>query len=325
MAATFLPTASSRELADLWTSTSVGDHAETGDGVLRACTMTLMVLAEASEDISTLGETVAALMPEHPARAILIRLSGPGERALTDRVYTQCWKPFGQRRQICCEQIEITASDAALADLPALVLPLAVADLPVILWCRATRLLGMPEFAEIAAMATKLVLDSAVMPDPRAALDSLAEAIRTRVLGDLAWTRLTRWREMLAQVFGNRQRLEQIAAISRVHVAFGPSYETAAWYMAAWVAGALAASGARPQVTAASAADVPSIRVELEGGDLHVTLVRRGDTLVATVNELSQCTNLAPPSDYLLMREELAIVRRDPTFEHALSAALRLA
>jgi hypothetical protein len=25
--------------------------------------------------------------------------------------------PFGQRRQICCEQVEITASDAALADL----------------------------------------------------------------------------------------------------------------------------------------------------------------------------------------------------------------
>ena len=28
------------------------------------------------------GETVAALMPEHPARAILVRLRGEGERAL---------------------------------------------------------------------------------------------------------------------------------------------------------------------------------------------------------------------------------------------------
>ena len=56
-------------------------------------------------------------MPEHPARAIVIRLRGAGERALSERVYAQCWMPFGQRRQICCEQIEITASDAALADL----------------------------------------------------------------------------------------------------------------------------------------------------------------------------------------------------------------
>lgn len=314
-----------RELADLWTSSSKAEHPEDGDGVLRACSMTLMVLAEASEDVSSLGETLAALMPEHPARVILIRLSGAGERALTDRVYTQCWKPFGQRRQICCEQIEIIASDAALDDLPALVLPLAVADLPVILWCRATRLLGMPEFGRIASMATKLVLDSGAMPDARAALDSLAEAARTRVIGDLAWTRLTRWREMLAQVFGNRQMLEQIGAISHVDVGFGPSYETSAWYMAAWVADALRAAGAHPQVTAASAADVPTIRVELEGEGLRVSLVRRAETLIATVNELSQCSSLAPPSDYLLMREELGIVRRDATFERALVSALRLA
>ena len=71
--------------------------------------------------------------------------------------------PFGQRQQICCEQIEITASDAALGDLPSVMLPLVVADLPVILWCRSARLIGMPEFAQIARMATKVVLDSAAM------------------------------------------------------------------------------------------------------------------------------------------------------------------
>src|SRR5947207_6648238 len=79
--------------------------------------MTLVVVAEESEDPSALGETIASLMPEHPARAILIRLRGAGERALSEHVYQQCWKPFGQRQQICCEQIELTASDAALGDL----------------------------------------------------------------------------------------------------------------------------------------------------------------------------------------------------------------
>jgi glucose-6-phosphate dehydrogenase assembly protein OpcA len=76
-------------------------------------------------------------MPEHPARAILVRLSGAGDRSLAERVYSQCWMPFGQRRQICCEQVEITASDAALADLQSVVLPLTVPDLPLIVWCRS--------------------------------------------------------------------------------------------------------------------------------------------------------------------------------------------
>ena len=84
-----------------------------------------------------------------------------GERALSERVYQQCWKPFGQRRQICCEQIELTASDAALGDLPSVLLPLAVPDLPVILWCRSPRLFRHEEFGEIAGNATKVVIDSA--------------------------------------------------------------------------------------------------------------------------------------------------------------------
>src|SRR5436190_14878262 len=157
MSTTVAPEKILRELSQLWSAEAKQGEA----GVLRACSMTLVVLAEESDDASALGETIAALMPEHPARAILIRLRGGGERELTERVYQQCWKPFGQRQQICCEQIELTASDAALADLPSVVLPLAVPDLPVILWCRSARLRRMAQFCEIAKMSSKVVLDSA--------------------------------------------------------------------------------------------------------------------------------------------------------------------
>ena len=167
MGATLAPDHILKELADLWVSLGK-EESEGGAGVLRACSMTLVVLAEESEDVSGLGETVAALMPEHPARTIVIRLRGAGDRTLAERVYAQCWMPFGQRRQICCEQIEITASDEALADLASVVLPLAVPDLPVIVWCRSARLVDMPEFHAIAAMARKVVLDSAEMPDGHA-------------------------------------------------------------------------------------------------------------------------------------------------------------
>jgi hypothetical protein len=42
------------------------------------------------------------------------------------------------------------------------------------------------------------------------------------------------------------------------------------------------------------------------------------------VNGVSQCTSLSQPTDYLLMREELGIVRRDPVFERALTRAASL-
>jgi glucose-6-phosphate dehydrogenase assembly protein OpcA len=300
-----------KELAELW----VHEGAGSGSSVLRACTMTLIVAAD--EDAAALGETIAALMPEHPARAVHIRLTGPRGRVLSERVYQQCWMPFGQRRQICCEQVEINAADEALADLPSVVLPLAVADLPVILWCRTPRLLGMPEFGAMAAMATKVVVDSGGMPDAADAVRRIAGANASGlVVADLAWTRLTRWREMLSQVFENKERLAQLADVGRVTVEYGPGYETAARYMAAWIGGA---TGARVELRAAEA----TLRIVLTGKDLRIELARRDGTLTVTVNEISHCTSLPHPTDYVLMREELAIVRRDPVFARVLEAAAR--
>jgi glucose-6-phosphate dehydrogenase assembly protein OpcA len=311
-----------RELTDLWATVGT----ESGAGVLRACTMTLVVLTDASDDAAALGETMAALMPEHPARTIVVRLSGSGERALAERVYAQCWMPFGQRQQICCEQIEITASDAALADLPSVMLPLAEPDLPVIVWSRSARLFEMPPFGAMARMAAKVVVDSAAFADPKRALRLLAEMARSGVpLGDLAWTRLTRWREMLARLFENRNYLVKLARISIVQVVYNGEFATSAWYMSAWIAEALRDAGVSAQVVVGAGSDPAPLRVELTGGGFHVALERQEDRLVITVDDARNCTNMPQPTDYLMMREELGIVRRDPVFERTLASAARLA
>jgi glucose-6-phosphate dehydrogenase assembly protein OpcA len=306
-----------RELADLWVSLG---------SVLRACTLTLVVLEEASDDAAALGETIAALMPEHPARTIVVRLSGAGERALAERVYAQCWMPFGERRQICCEQIEITASDAALADLPSVVLPLAAPDLPLIVWSRSARLFEMPPFGAVARMAAKVVVDSAGFADAKRALRLLAETASSGVLlGDLAWTRLTRWREMLARLFENRDYLAKLARISSARVVYNGEFATSAWYMGAWIMDALADAGVSAKLVVGAGSGPTSLSVELAGGGFRVELVRQEDRLVITIDNAQNCTNLPQPSDYLLMREELGIVGRDAVFERTLASAARLA
>ena len=320
MSATVAPEKILKELAALWVEEGKQGEA----GVLRACSMTLVVMAEEGEDTGALGETIAALMPEQPSRAILVRLRAGGERALSERVYQQCWRPFGQRQQICCEQIELTASDAALGDLPSVLLPLIVADLPVILWCRSPRLAEMAEFGEIARLASKVVLDSAAFGEAAQALECLAEEqARGMRVADLAWTRLTRWREMLARVFENRDYLARLPGITQVDVAWGAGYETAALYLAAWAQNALSDAGVAAKARVARGAE--TIRIELAGAELNVALWREGETLVVTVNGLANRTHLPPPSDYLQMREELGIVRRDTVFDRALSTAARLA
>ena len=113
-----------KDLSTLWVD--LAKESEQGAGVLRACTMTLLVLAGEEDDPQEIGEIIAGVMPEHPSRAILVRVTAGGERSLEARVFSQCWKPFGERRQICAEQIEITSAEAALGDVPSVVLPLIV-------------------------------------------------------------------------------------------------------------------------------------------------------------------------------------------------------
>jgi glucose-6-phosphate dehydrogenase assembly protein OpcA len=316
-----------KELSALWVASGKEGEGANAAGVLRACSMTLVVLAETGDDRAALGETIAALMPEHPARALVIHLSGAGPRALTEQVTQQCWKPFGKGPQICCEQVEITASDAALADLPLVLLPLVVPDLPVIVWCRSPRLLRMPEFGEIARMATRVVMDSAGFADIAGVIGWMSDATgQGLTIGDLSWTRLTRWREMLSHVFENRDYLAKLSRISEVRVEFAGELGVSAWLMGAWVANALADAGVQAalRVEKQDGAAPHSLRLELAGPEVRVALARQGERLVITVNHLSNCTNLPQPSDYLLMREELGIVRRDAVFERSLVSAARL-
>ncbi|HEX3745765.1 MAG TPA: glucose-6-phosphate dehydrogenase assembly protein OpcA [Bryobacteraceae bacterium] len=325
MSATISPERILKELADLWVDSGKQGQAEGGSGVLRACSMTLLVLAEAQEDTQDLGETIAALMPEHPARTILVRLSGAGDRSLAERVYSQCWMPFGQRRQICCEQVEITVSDGALADLQSVVLPLTVADLPLIVWCRSSRLLGMPAFREIANLAHKVILNSSTAADPAALLPRMSGAIEHGImLGDLSWTMLTRWREMLAQVFENQANAALLRRVDGIDVEWGGSRYLPALYLGAWVRDSLAAAGGAPRLQFARTSDGDALRVRLSGDGVTAEVERADDRMVVTLNGSSQCTNLPQATDYLLMREELGIVRHDPVFEKTLTSAAGL-
>jgi len=337
LSTTIQPQTILHELAELWVTLGKESAPDQGSGVLRACTMTLLTVVEESEDTSDIWSVMAALMPEHPSRAIVIRFRPSAERALSSRVFSQCWMPFGQRRQICCEQIEITASDASLPDLPAVILPLAVADLPVVLWCRGARLFGLEDFPQLASIAGKVVLDSAAMGGAADILGRLDGLTRSgRILADLAWTRLTRWRQMLAQIFENRGYLARLAKVQQVRIGFGGGAPPpGAYYLGAWLLDCLEGAGARPSLTwdpAEKAVKGELVRVELnaaEGDGLRVSIALSGDPerqcAEVRVNTLANRTVFARDNDYTLLRQELSIPGRDPVFEKSLARAARMA
>ena len=334
MSATIQPERVLRELAELWVTLGKESDPSHSSGVLRACTMTLITLVEEAEDPSDVWSTMAALMPEHPSRAIVIRFRESAARDLSSRVFSQCWMPFGHRRQICCEQVEISASDASLPDLAPVVLPLAVADLPVIVWCRSARLFSLPDFSQIAKIAHKLILDSSSFPDPPGILAQIRDG--KKVVGDLAWTRLTRLRELISQIFETRDYLARLPGVNKVKVAYGGSvHPTSAYYLAAWVLDCLEKAGGHPQVEWEAAASEPAgriSRIELAGpadGGLRVSISISGDRerqcAEVHIDSLPTHNAFPPDNDYMLLREELAIPTRDAVYERTLARAAKLA
>ncbi|MCL5745646.1 MAG: glucose-6-phosphate dehydrogenase assembly protein OpcA [Acidobacteria bacterium] len=329
MGITNSPEQITRDLEELWAS--LGGQGEQGSGVLRASSMSLLVLADEGDDPARIGETLAAIMPEYPSRAILIRVRAAAERLSQVRVSAQCWEPFGQRRQICCEKVEMDISEPSLADVPGLVAPVLIPELPVVLWCRGARIFEMPAFQAIAALAGKLLIDSEAFPEPEAILKRMAELAGTgRVLSDLAWTRLTRWRELIAQIFENPSYLAQLPEVAEVRIRVaGGKITVPARYLAAWLtAGIRTAGGAAKPVfsTGAGGGAGTLLRVELmrEGVLASIAMVD-GNTAEIRAGEMVSRATLAPPSDSRLLREELAITGRDPIYENTLPAAATLA
>ena len=164
-----------------------------------------------------------------------------------------------------------------------MVLPLAVPDLPLILWCRSARVFAMPEFDAMAAMADKVIIDSAAVPGDAARGPGAPDA-RRPAAGCLAI-----WPGRVSRA-GARcsRRCSRIAKSSRCarrvarHGGF-PGRRAAtrpASFMGAWVMDCLAAAGAKPDLTLARGKWTGSepaplvMRVVLEGEGIFVELMR---------------------------------------------------
>ena len=322
-----------KELATLWVSLAKEKEGagETGTGVLRAISMTLIAAVDEKEDPAEVSETVAMLMREHPSRAITLRLVRETGRVLTSRVYAQCWMPFGQRRQICCEQIEITASDAALEDLPSVVLPLSVPDLPVILWCRSARLFSLPHFDALADVATKIIIDGSGGESPARVIERLRSTIRSgRLVADLAWTRITRWRELISRVLENLSLFAQLSGEVEVVIHHGgPRPRLGTHYLAAWLANSLESCGARVALTIEKDADGSGLggvqSISIRAGDaVNLHLQAEGGGVEIVANGLASRSTFPAPTDYSLLQEELSVPGRDAVFEAALARTARM-
>jgi glucose-6-phosphate dehydrogenase assembly protein OpcA len=296
-----------RDLRELWADLSRDQ--ESSSAVLRACAMTLIVLAEDEADAEHARQILGVLMHDQPSRAIVLRAVEGAD--LDARVFAECWKPFGSRQQICSEGIEVTADAANLGDVASLLLPLIVPDLPVVLWARGPRFFTSRFFDPLFPLAGKIIVNSLTAPNAKGALAVLKELhCRGRRVADLAWTRLTGWREALAHEF------EQAWLAESVNIVHGGPPDTSVLYFCRWMERSLPAA----RVTLESQPGSPGLRSVTVHGDRSVVVrLLDGTCLEVETGERASRSLLPTSTDDALMREELSILGPDPSFELVLS------
>jgi glucose-6-phosphate dehydrogenase assembly protein OpcA len=311
-----------KELDELWVNLGKEGSEDGSGGVLRACAMTLIVCADDGED--DLGRTLGMLMRDHPSRLIVLRLLEGDHISLSANVLAQCWMPFGKRQQICCEQIEMRVTRQGLSDAAPVVRSITAADLPVVIWCRSRTLLNTSEFEPVLRFANKLIVDSAGLADLGAQI-RLIRSVRghdTRA-ADLAWTRLTPWREAVASIFDSPENLARLDRVRRVVIDYrGALRPMASCYFPAWLAHSLR----RPlEAVCQRTGDAPCprmSRVSLQGDGLDLSIsAAHGNAIAIRSGTRDSHTVFPAPGEYELMREELMVPGEDPVFESVLNLA----
>lgn len=352
------PETLNKKISELWVTLAHGADGRNG-GVVRSSSMTLIALVDQEDDCKNLSETLAGLMRSHPNRAIVVHVRSGDSEELSAEVRAQCWLPTGQQKQLCSEQIEINASEKSLADLPSVLLPLVVPDLPVVLWCRSERSTQLPVFNELVALAPRVIFDIANFEDPLSALKRIEGISKNGyAVTDLSWTRLTRWRDMIAQVFENvacRKDLPHFRTITIDYFANPVSpVPVAAIFMAGWLVKCLGWTGlgrsrreggkrilefddgARLiyQIVGPGGAGSRLAGLSIEASDdpaIEIKLARTQDRYLDVVvnaagNPAVENRGSFPPSDDVsMLGEELSIARRDEVFTYSLPSAIRIA
>jgi hypothetical protein len=314
-----------RDLDATWRSLGKSDA-----GVLRACAMTIVTIARPADDPQELGEIIAGLMHDYPCRAIVLRLH-PGPADFSARATVQCWMPHGRRSQICSEQLDLEAPSGRAPLLAPVLRALLVPDLPVVFWCRDLLLAAQPALQPLYSLAGRLIVDSVPVPDARAAFDALlALRAHRKPVSDLAWTRVTRWRALLENVFQTPACRARLLQLQHAAIAWsGQGTPAVACYLAAWLKSHF------PEIQLDLSCNSPEFpppgtgrirRLTLSGDGFAVEIHRPAGTLVNVRGAGLDTTMLFPLfSEADVLREELALPGHDPLYEAALPEALRLA
>jgi glucose-6-phosphate dehydrogenase assembly protein OpcA len=331
-----------RELGKLRTN-------DDGTLALRSSVLNLIVVTD-EESAQEITNSVSRLAGRHPARAVVFIVDPEGESNVEVRLSAFC-NVRGGGAQICAEQETIHAEGPPALHLESLAGPLLIPDLPVFLWYPGEFSPRSQEFAAMADLADRIIVDSAASENHEACLREIATLIEDPempAIGDLQWVGLSPWRSLLADTFGVPERAGDLEKIESAEVLYAPGGKNRVLLLIGWLASTLGwkpesanrggqnieFSGPSGRIIVDLSPDSPDARLRRirlyseeysfqvsrhrEFSDVRTT-VMRGDELLA-----ERTVHLGSFELGVLVGEELRYRGRDEAYEGSLRKAVEI-
>jgi glucose-6-phosphate dehydrogenase assembly protein OpcA len=326
---------------------------EDGTLGLRASVLNLIVVTD-EDSAEGVTRSVSNIAGRYPSRAIVL-ISDPeeGETNLEFQLSAFCSIRGGGGAQVCAEQVTIHAEGPPAEHLESLAGPLLISDLPVFLWYPGPFSPSSVEFAGMAALADRIIIDSAAAGDCETSLREIAGLLDrpdTPAIGDLQWVQLSPWRALVAELFSSPERAGELERLRGIEILHAPDGECRALLFVGWLASSLGWSledatrtaegrevrfaGPSGEVSAEISPTSPDARfrhVRLYSDDYGFGVARSRDLSEARTTVTRDDELLAERTVHLghfdlgvLLGEELRYRGRDELYEAALRTAAEM-
>lgn len=214
-----------QELVQLWKTPLTVSHDGQMSPVVRACALNLIVVSENEQELEALAGIIGDVTIEHPARIFLVLLDRRSPASSFEAwVSARCTLPIPGGQQVCCEQVTLKARSADAAKVPSVVTSLLVPDVPTVMLWKTEVDDYDAVLRAMTHISDRVLVDTSESLDPITVLPVwqriIAQQEGVATFGDLAWTHITAWRGLMAQVFQPVHMRVHLGTLSEVTIAY---------------------------------------------------------------------------------------------------------
>ncbi len=282
------------------------DLRESGGAIALGRVLTLLIVSN-EDDAERAIAAANDASREHPCR-ILVAVSGPKRGGPRLDAQVRVGGDAG-----ASEVVVLRTFGPLVEHAESVVVPLLLPDAPIVAWWPGTPP-DHPSTAPVGRLAQRRIVDAAQASRPVAMLTTLAKAY-TPGDTDLAWSRLTLWRAVLAAALDESGN----SAVDQITVS-GGSNSPSAQLMAGWLALCLRHPVARARSRAGSG--LISVRITRRDGTIDLIRPDDEDATLAVPGRPARRISLPKRSDRDCLAEELRRLDPDEVYADVLTKGL---